>query len=76
MKRFLHLLMLTGLLFGQENGLSQQEFTEMCTVMVSSGILPEGFDIEFRFHIHDKNKDGYVDAEELSEMMQTSLGKK
>ena len=76
MKHFLPLFILTGLLFGQENGLSQQEFTEMCTVMVSSGILPEGFDIEFRFHIHDKNKDGYVDAEELTEMMQTSLGKK
>ena len=68
--------MLTGLLFGQENGLSQQEFTEMCTVMVSSGILPEGFDIEFSFQIHDKNKDGYVDAEELSEMMQTFFDEK
>ena len=66
--------MLTGLLFGQENGLSQQEFTEMCTVMVSSGILPEGFDIEFRFQIHDKNKDGYVNAEELTEMIRTFLG--
>ena len=76
MKHFLPLFILTGLLFGQENGLSQQEFTEMCSVMISSGELPEGFDIEFRFQIHDKNKDGYVDAEELTEMMQTSLGKK
>ena len=76
MKRFLPLLMLTGLLFGQENGLSQQEFTEMCSVMISSGELPEGFDIEFSFQIHDKNKDGYVDAEELSEMMQTFFDEK
>jgi len=75
MKRFLPLLMLTGLLFGQENGLSQQEFTKMCSVMISSGELPEGFDIEFRFQIHDNNKDGYVDAEELSEMMKIFLGK-
>ena len=76
MKHFLPLFILTGLLFGQENGLSQQEFTEMCSVMISSGELPEGFDIEFRFQIHDKNKDGYVDAEELTEMMQSFLGEK
>ena len=74
MKRFLPLLMLTGLLFGQENRLSQQEFTKMCSVMISSGELPEDFDIENRFQIHDKNKDGYVDAEELSEMMQNFFG--
>ena len=74
MKRFLPLLMFTGLLFGQENRLSQQEFTKMCSVMISSGELPEDFDIENRFQIHDKNKDGYVDAEELSEMMQNFFG--
>ena len=74
MKRFLPLLMLTGLLFGQENRLSQQEFTKMCSVMISSGELPEDFDIENRFQIHDKNKDGYVDAEELPEMMQNFFG--
>ena len=48
----------------------------MCSVMISSGELPEGFDIEFSFQIHDKNKDGYVDAEELSEMMQTFFDEK
>ena len=46
----------------------------MCSVMIYSGELPEDFDIENRFQIHDKNKDGYVDAEELSEMMQTFFG--
>ena len=46
----------------------------MCSVMISSGELPEDFDIENRFQIHDKNKDGYVDAEELSEMMQNFFG--
>ena len=74
MKRFLPLLILTGLLVGQENGLSQQEFSEMCTVMISSGELPDDFNIKNRLQIHHKNKDGYVDAEELTEMMQTFLG--
>ena len=75
MKKVLPLLNLNALLIGQENGLSHQEFTEMCTVMISSGELPKDFDIENRFQIHDKNKDGYVNSEELTEMMRTFFGK-
>ena len=47
----------------------------MCTVMISFGELPKDIDIENRFQIHDKNKDGYVNSEELTEMMRAFLGK-
>ena len=66
MKKALPLLILTALLIGPENGLSEQESTEMCMVMISFGELPKDIDIENCFQIHNKNKDGYVNAEELT----------
>ena len=47
----------------------------MCTVMISFGELPKDFNIENHFQIHDKNKDGYVNVDELTEMMRTFFGK-
>ena len=43
--------------------------------MVYYSGLPEIIRIENRFQIHDKNIDGYVNTEELAEMMRTYLWK-